>query len=106
MKLLLTVVMFAFLAACGSQNTKDRVVAVKVGDEYYKPEASAAMSIDTGSKEKLVCKKRIVTGSHRKEKTCVTQAQMDRERKAAQENISNNQIMHERRILDAKNDGG
>ncbi len=92
------------LAACGS--SPDRVAAVKVGDEYYKPESSAAMAIDTGSKEKIVCQKRIVTGSHRKQKTCVTQAQMDRERKAAQENISNNQIMHERTIIDSRSEGG
>ena len=102
MRPLITLIIFTSLMACGS-NTKDRVVAVKVGDDYYKPEPSAAMALDTGSKEKIVCQKRIVTGSHRKQRTCVTQAQLDRERKAAQENIANNQIMLQRRDLDAKN---
>ena len=105
MKLTIVIILFCSLIACGS-NSKDRVVAVKVGDEYYKPEPSAAMAIDTGSNEKIICKKRIVTGSHRKERTCVTQAQRERERKAAQENIANNQIMHQREILDAKDPGG
>ena len=105
MKLFITILVFSSLVACGS-NSKDRVVAVKVGDEYYKPEASAAMALDTGSNEKIVCKKRIVTGSNRKERTCVTQAQMDRERRAAQENIGNNQIMLERRTIDLKNPDG
>ena len=102
MRPLITLIIFTSLMACGS-NTKDRVVAVKVGDDYYKPEPSAAMALDTGFKEKIVCQKRIVTGSHRKQRTCVTQAQLDRERKAAQENIANNQIMLQRRDLDAKN---
>lgn len=103
MKTTLTILSFIGLAACGSN--PHRVAAVKVGDEYYKPEASAAMAIDTGSDEKIICKKRIVTGSHRKEKTCVTQKQMDRERRAAQENVTNNQIMNQRRVIDSK-DGG
>lgn len=95
---------FIGLAACGS--SPHRVAAVKVGDEIYKPEPSAAMAIDTGSNEKIVCSKRIVTGSHRKEKSCVTQKQLDRERKAAQENISNNQIMHQRTTLEQRNSDG
>ena len=105
MKLFITLIIFASLIACSS-NSKDRVVAVKIGDEYYKPEPSAAMALDTGSNEKIVCKKRIVTGSNRKERTCVTQAQMDRERRTAQENIGNNQIMLERRTIDLKNPDG
>ena len=102
MKLFFTLIIFASLMACGS-NSKDRVVAVKIGDDYYKPEPSAAMALDTGSKEKIICKKRVITGSHRKEKTCVTQSQLDRDRKAAQENITNNQIMLQRKTLELKN---
>lgn len=104
MKKIIIVTISFILTACGSSSHK--VAAVKIGDEYYKPEPSAAMAIDTGSNEKIVCKKRIVTGSHRKQKTCLTQTQLDAERKAAQENISNNQIMHERAIIDAKNSDG
>lgn len=92
------------LAACAS--SKDRVVAVKVGDEYYKPEPEAAMAIDTGADKKVVCKRRIVTGSHRKQKTCKTQEQMDRERRDAQENITKNQLLEQRRTIDSRSDGG
>lgn len=102
MRLFFTLIIFSTLMACGS-NTKDRVVAVKIGDDYYKPESSAAMALDTKSDERIVCKKRIVTGSHRKERTCVTQAQLDSERKAAQENMTNNQMLLQRRELELKN---
>ena len=92
------------LTACGSSPHK--VAAVKIGDEYFKPEPSAAMAIDTGSNEILVCKKRVITGSHRKERTCVTQKQINDERKTAQESLMNNQIMNERIIMDTKDPGG
>ncbi|TDR23214.1 hypothetical protein [Marinicella litoralis] len=103
MKTLLLIILFFGLSACGS-NTKDRVAAVKVGDELYKPDRSAAMAIDTGSKERLVCERRIVTGSHRKEKVCSTVAERERERKAAQETINSGDVLNNRRIIESKGD--
>jgi hypothetical protein len=104
MKPITLIILFLGLIACGS-NTKDRVVAVKVGDKLYKPDPSAAMAIDTGSKERIVCEKRIVTGSHRKERTCSTVAQKEKERRAAEENIQSNDIMNSRKAIDAASGG-
>lgn len=89
MKLFTLIIILLTLVACGS-NTKDRVVAVKVGDDLYKPDSSAAMAIDTGSNERIVCEKRIVTGSHRKERTCSTVAEKARLRRSAEEHIRKN----------------
>ncbi len=93
-------VLFVFLAACGSNPNK--VMAVKVGDELYKPDQSAAMALDTGSKERIVCERRIVTGSHRKQKTCTTVAEKERERRAAQETITKNDTMISRKLVQSK----
>ena len=103
MKLTLLIIIFLGLLACGSN--PNRVAAVKVGDELYKPDASAAMAIDTGSNERIVCEKRIVTGSHRKQKSCSTLQQKQKERRAAQETVESNRVLESRRAIDAK-DGG
>ena len=104
MKIFTLIILFLGLVACGS-NSKDRVVAVKVGDKLYKPDSSAAMAIDTGSKERIVCEKRIVTGSHRKERTCSTAAQKEKERRAAQETIESGDILNTRDIIGSKGGG-
>jgi hypothetical protein len=101
MKPFTIIILFLALLACGA-NTKDRVVAVKVGDKLYKPDTSAAMAIDTGSNEKIVCEKRIVTGSHRKERSCSTVNQKAKERKAAEETIRSGDILNSRKIIDSK----
>ncbi len=105
MKLFTLIILFLGLVACGS-NTKDRVVAVKVGDKLYKPDRSAAMAIDTGNNERIVCERRIVTGSNRKERTCSTVARKEQERRAAQESIDSGDLMNSRRIIDASGGGG
>ncbi len=104
MKTILLIIILFGVSACAS-NTKDRVVAVKVGDKLYKPDASAAMAIDTGSNERIVCEKRIVTGSHRKERTCSTVTQKAKERKAAQETIETGDLLNTRKIIDSKGGG-
>ncbi len=103
MKKLIIIIFITSLSACGS--IPHRVVAVKVGDDLYKPDRSAAMALDTGSKEKIVCEKRIRTGSHRKERTCSTVAEKARERKAAQETISNNDVLNTRVLLEERGGG-
>lgn len=50
--------------------------------------------------------KKIVTGSHRKERTCLTVAQKEKERRAAEENIQSNDIMNSRKAIDAASGGG
>lgn len=88
MKSIITLILFFFLAACGSNPQK--VVAVKVGDEYYKPDPAAAMALDSGRDEKLICEKRMVTGSHMKRKVCTTEAQKQKERRDAERSIDRN----------------
>lgn len=97
MKKITLIILFTVLGACGSNPHK--VVAVKVGDDLYKPDRSAAMALDTGSKERIICEKRIRTGSHRKERTCSTAAEKARERKAAEDTITNNDTLITRRIV-------
>lgn len=103
MKKPLVLIIILGLAACGSNPNK--VVAVKVGDDLYKPDRSASMALDTGSKERIVCEKRIRTGSHRKERTCSTVAEKERERRAAQETITKNDTMNTRKLVQSKNGG-
>lgn len=104
MKKILILVIAMGLAACGSNPHK--VAAVKVGDEYYKPDNSAAMALDNKTDEKLVCERRIVTGSHRKQKTCSTVAQKKEERRAAQERLERDLTHRNRVMTDEKNGGG
>ncbi len=104
MKKLLLLVMTMGLVACGSSPHK--VAAVKVGDEYYKPDNSAAMAIDNNTDEKIVCEKRIVTGSHRKQKSCTTVARKKEERRAAQARMDRDLTHRNRVMTDAKNGGG
>ena len=103
MKYLLTILVMLFLSACGSNPHK--VVAIKAGDDLYKPDRSAAMAIDTGSNEKIICEKRIRTGSHRKERTCTTASEKARERQAAQDTITNNDTMISRKLVQSKGGG-
>ncbi len=100
MKKLLLMTFVTILAACGSN--PNRAVAVKVGDDLYKPDRSASMALDTGSKERIICEKRIRTGSHRKEKTCTTAAEKQRERDAAVDTITNNDTMISRKLVQSK----
>ncbi|WP_223789703.1 hypothetical protein [Marinicella meishanensis] len=100
MKKILILFAFVLLVACGSNPNK--VAAIKVGDELYKPDNAAAMAIDTGNKDEIVCKRRIVTGSHRKQKACTTRTEMERERVAAQERITNNDTMNVRKDTASK----
>lgn len=103
MKKLSILFVFVLLVACGSNPNK--VAAIKVGDELYKPDSAAAQSIDTGNKDEIVCTRRIVTGSHRREKVCTTRTEMERERIAAQERITNNDTMNTRKITELKEGG-
>ncbi len=84
-KTLLLIILFGLLVACGSNNHK--VVAIKVGDEYYKPANSAAMALDNNTNEKLICEKRVITGSRKKQKACLTEAQKREERRSAEERM-------------------
>lgn len=103
MKKLILLVLSMGLVACGSNPQK--VAAVKVGDEYYKPDNSAAMAIDNKTGERIVCERRIVTGSNRKQKSCTTESQKKQERRAAQETINSNESLTTRRIIDSKGGG-
>lgn len=82
MKHTLILIILFLLAACGSNPNK--VMAVKVGDELYKPDPAAAMALDTGTKENIICERRIVTGSNRKQKVCTTETQKETERRDAE----------------------
>lgn len=104
MKKILILVIAMGLAACGSNPHK--VAAVKVGDEYYKPDNSAAMAIDNNTNEKIVCEKRIVTGSHRKQKTCTTVARKKEERRAAEARMDRDLTHKTRELTDQYNGGG
>ena len=100
MKKFLMALLIIGLTACGSN--PNRVAAVKVGDELYKPDAAAAQALDTGSSDKVICKKRIVTGSHRKQKICTTAAQMELDKQRSQEMIDRNRSLLEREAAAAK----
>ncbi|MCX7552337.1 hypothetical protein OS175_00475 [Marinicella sp. S1101] len=100
MKSILLIIVVVALAACGSNPNK--VAAVKVGDELYKPDNSAAMALDNDTKEKIVCERRIVTGSHRKQKVCTTVGQKERDREAAQQTIESNATLIQLRLAEEK----
>jgi hypothetical protein len=94
MKKLIVTMLFTFLVACGS--SPKRVVAIKAGDELYKPDDAAAQALDTGSSERIVCQRRIVTGSHRKEKICTTERQMELDKQRSREMIDRNKTLIEK----------
>jgi hypothetical protein len=92
-----------FLTACGSNPNK--VVAVKAGDDYYKPDKAAAMALDQDSNERIICKSRAVTGSHRKVKTCTTRAEMERDREDARKVMDENHSLNSRKLAGSKSGG-
>lgn len=104
MKSFLIILAMTLLAACGPRPHK--VVAVKAGDDYYKPDRAAAMALDTGTSEKIICERRIKTGSHRKQRVCTTANQKARERRAAEETIDSGNLFNSRQIVDQKGGGG
>ncbi|KAA3650967.1 MAG: hypothetical protein DWP95_00865 [Proteobacteria bacterium] len=98
MKTLIIGLAVLLMTACSNKKPDD-VVAVKVGDEYYQVDDSASRSLEGKTEDKVVCKRRIVTGSHRKEKICTTQAQLDRERAAAEKVMDENRSFENRKII-------
>jgi len=104
MKSIVVILFITLLVACGPRPHK--VVAVKAGDDYYKPDRAAAMALDTGTDEKIVCERRIKTGSHRKQRVCTTVSQKERDRKAAKETIDSGNLFNSRQIVDQKGGGG
>lgn len=90
MKLITYILILMTLVACGSNNTKENVVAVKVGNDLYKTDRSATIALNSDNNERIVCEKRIVSGTHRKVKVCTTAAEKQREREAAEDQIRRN----------------
>ncbi len=87
----LTIVVVLMLCACGSTPKKNEIVGVKQGDEYYAVDHAAKEAIaNEDSKEKLVCKRRQVTGTHFKSKRCTTASQAKREREETERSIERN----------------
>ena len=97
MKLTILLLSILALAACANKKQPDDVVAVKVGDEYYQVDQAAARSLEDKTEDRVMCTRRSVVGSNRKQNVCTTVTEMERERSEARRVIDkNNQIRNGR----------
>lgn len=101
MKIVSITILVLVIAACSNKNPND-IVAVKAGDEYYQVDAAAAKSLEGKTEERVICKRRVVTGSNRKQKICTTQSQIDSDRRDAERVIRDNDKIRTRKLVDEK----
>ena len=101
MKLIVIALFLFALNACSNKNPND-VVAVKAGDEYYQVDKSAAKSLEGKTEDRVICKRRVVTGSNRKQKICTTQSQIDRDRADAERTMRESEKLRTRNFIDSK----
>jgi len=101
MKFLVLAIAFFTLTACSNKNPND-VVAVKAGDEYYQVDQSASRSLEGKTDDRVICKRRVVTGSNRKEKVCTTQAQIDRDRADADRIMRESEKVKTRTLIQSR----
>ena len=88
MKPILTILLITFFFVACSQKPNN-VVAVKIGDEHYATDRYAAEALaNNNSKDKVICKNIMKTGSRMKTRVCSTKSQMELERKEDQQRIN------------------
>ncbi len=91
------IVFIILISACS--NSPQKVIGVKVGDEYYQPDQAASFELTkTGDGSQIVCEKHKKTGSNIKIRTCTTLAQKRLERKQAEDMRNNNSINNAKRM--------
>ena len=77
------------ISACTANPNK--VVAVKVGDEYFAADKSAAVALsDKNSKEEVVCRKVTKTGSRMSNRVCSTKKEIEANRAEDKRRVSEN----------------
>ncbi|MCB1583805.1 MAG: hypothetical protein R3E90_13945 [Marinicella sp.] len=103
MKLFLLFIFTFMLAACGSNPNK--VVAVKVGDEYYATDQAASQALASDSDEQVICERRTKTGSHRVQRVCTTESQREKDREDAKKVLDENRSINTRDLTNSKKDG-
>jgi len=91
MKFLMLTPLLFLLGACATNKDPNQVVAVKAGDEYYQVDNAAARSLEGKTEDRVVCTRRSVVGSNKKQKVCTTQAEIDRDREAARDVMRKNE---------------
>lgn len=103
MRIICLMLLSFLISACANQNKPNDVVAVKAGDEYYQVDAAAARALEKESDERVMCTRRSVVGSNRKQKVCTTQSEIDKDRDDARNimdkarNIKASKLAAERR---------
>ncbi len=104
MKLLLLIFFFV-LTACNSSPNK--VVGVKIGDEYYQTDQASSFKLTkTGDKHEVVCESHRKTGSHLKTKSCTTREEKRRERNQAEDMRRANSIHNSKVLTESFNGDG
>ncbi len=89
------IVLLAFLlSACTSPTKPDDVVAVKVGDDYYQVDSSAARSLEGKTEDRVMCTRRAVVGSNKKVKTCTTASELETEQDEARRVIDRHRTIN------------
>lgn len=83
MKFTVLILLCLTMMACSQ---KSDVIGVKSGDDYYALDHAAKDAVVNNDEEsKLICRRTQVTGSHFKTKKCTTKAQLEKDRKNAQD---------------------
>jgi len=101
MKILILVVLCLVISACSNKSPND-VVAVKSGDDYYQVDEAAARSLEGKTDDHVMCTRRSVVGSNRKQKVCTTSAELNKDREDARDLIDQHKSMQSRKLARSK----
>ena len=105
MKQILIILIMSFLVSACTAN-QNKVVAVKVGDEYYAADASASAALSKeDNNEKIICRKVTKTGSRMSTRVCSTKQEIEENRAEDRRRISEN-IQHNQTQRTAAKRGG
>lgn len=102
-KIMIMLLPILFLVACS--NNPNKVVAVKVGEEYYATDQAASQALNDDNEEQVICERRTKTGSHRVQRVCTTVSQKEKDREDARRIMEQNRSINNRNLTNSKNDG-
>lgn len=98
----MAILLTLFLVACGAPK-KSQIIGVKSGGEYFAVDHDAKEAIaNNNTKERLVCKRHQVTGTHFKSKRCTTASAQKRERDRSEMGIEKNRGLINKILTESK----
>jgi len=104
MKIINIILLSVLITACSNKSPND-VVAVKAGDDYYRVDASAARALEGDTDDHVMCTRRSVVGSNRKQKVCTTRSEIESNQQDARDIMEQHQSIKAKRLAASKGGG-